>query len=189
MHEPGRLPRRRRQRRGDRRARRAPRPPRRARAGSTPTTATPAVAEARRALDAGARGIKLHPRGEALHARPPGRRGPDRAGARARRCRCSSTPAAASPRWARTPSGSRERYPRASLILAHAAISDLALAVARAARRTRTSSSTPRGGTRPTSSRSSRSRRPARCCGRATRRTASRSSPRSRACAAPSRPA
>ena len=50
---------------------------------------------------------------------------PRRAGSRARACRCSSTPAAASPRWARTPSGSRA-YPDAKLILAHAAISDLA---------------------------------------------------------------
>ena len=42
------------------------------------------------------------------------------------RARCSSTPAAGSRRSARTPSASRAEFPDAQLILAHAAISDLA---------------------------------------------------------------
>ena len=84
-----------------------------------------AVAEATRALDAGARGIKLHPRAEGFTLAEPAVRRPVRARRRA--------PAAdPDPRRARDPGArprlgrARDAHPDARLILAHAAVSDLA---------------------------------------------------------------
>ena len=84
-----------------------------------------ALAEARRCMDAGAAGIKLHPRAEAFGMEEPvvatSWRSPTSAGPS-----CSCTPAAGSRRSAPTRSGTPRRFPDARLILAHCAISDLA---------------------------------------------------------------
>ena len=103
----GRLPRR--QRRGVAAAAAHPDAARRRSAASARTTAR--VAEARRALDAGARGIKLHPRAEQFGMDEPAVRRARGAGRTSAACRCSSTPAAASRRWGSTPSGSARAPP------------------------------------------------------------------------------
>ena len=93
-----------------------------------------AAAEARRCLEAGARGIKLHPRAEGFNldhprARTTSSRSPTSTG-----CRSSATPAAASRRSAATPIEVCSRYPGLRLILAHAGISRPLLDLARGAR-------------------------------------------------------
>ena len=85
-----------------------------------------ALAEAARALDAGARGIKLHPRAERFGMDEPVVAEPRRARAASGTCPCSSTPAAGSRRSGELTVRLAERHPGATLILAHAAISDLA---------------------------------------------------------------
>ena len=81
--------------------------------------------EARRALDAGARGIKLHPRAEQL--RDGGAGGGRARGPGGRAARADADPRRARhPRAGRADRAARGAHPSATLILAHAAISDLA---------------------------------------------------------------
>ena len=107
-----------------------------------------AVSEARRCLDAGAKGIKLHPRAERFTLSEPAVRDiialahePQSAGADPRRPR--------DPRAGQDTVRLSGEFTGARLILAHAAISDLAW-LWRVLPSTRTCSSTPPGGTRPT---------------------------------------
>ncbi len=69
------------------------------------------ITEAERALDRGARGIKLHPRAEQFTLDHPDVRRLAAIAARARSCRCSCTPAGESRRSARTWCSSPRRSP------------------------------------------------------------------------------
>ena len=83
-----------------------------------------AVAEARRCLDAGARGIKLHPRAEGFELRDPEVE-PIFALAHERRLPILIHAGRGIPTLARDAVALAERYPEARIVLAHAAICDL----------------------------------------------------------------
>ncbi len=90
-----------------------------------PGTGEAAVAEAERALDAGARGIKLHPRAEGFAMTVPAVR--DLAAlADARRCPILLHAGRGIPALGRATLGLAAAHPGARFILAHAGISDLA---------------------------------------------------------------
>ena len=106
--------------------RRIPRSPHGALARVDPNTGAAAVTELRRSARRGRARAEAAPARRGLHPRPPGRGGPDR-GSRRRAPRAGADPRR--PRHPRAGPGRRpppaRAHPRANLILAHAAISDL----------------------------------------------------------------
>ena len=104
-----------------------------------------------RCLEAGARGIKLHPRSDAFALPHEVVERDRRARRRAARARCSSTPAAGSRTWGRRPRRSRAST-RARGSSSPTAGSATSARRADGAASSRTSSSTPRGGRSPTCS-------------------------------------
>ncbi len=90
-----------------------------------PRTGGSAVVEAERALDTGARGIKLHPRAEGFEMTAPAVRDLS-ALAHTRRCPILIHAGRGIPALGRDTLSLAATYPRARFILAHAAISDLA---------------------------------------------------------------
>ena len=144
-----------------------------------------AVAEAQRCIDAGARGIKLHPRAEGFEMSDPEIE-PLLAFAHERRLPVLIHAGRGIPTLARDAVALAGRFPEARIILAHAAICDLSW-IWRSRRITRTSSSTPPGGTRTTSLPSSPSSRRASSSSEATSRTSRRSCRRRWRCGSGSR--
>ena len=109
-----------------------------------------AVAEARRCLDAGARGIKLHPRAEQFTLSAAGRARELVALAHERRVPVLIHAGRGIPALGRDTVRLSGEFPDARLILAHAAISDLAWLWRVLPGPPEPARSTPPGGTRPT---------------------------------------
>ena len=130
------------------------------------------IEEARRCLDAGARGIKLHPRAQKFTATDE-RLAPVFEIAAERRVPILIHGGRGLPPIAEGLRGLVERYPEATLIIAHAGIADLAELARCMAGRARTSSSTPRPGAPSTCSTSTGRSRRSKSSTRATIRTGS----------------